>query len=228
MSCRLIRDDSPQPVEPLFASSAAPRVPGSVPAPWNPATAAGDAAAASGSEIRRLQARIHDLEQQLERSVADARANALREGEAKGCEKAASATQPVLDKLVGAIAGLGALRARMREEAEADLVQLSLAIARRILRRELTVDPEAIQGLVRAALDRMQIRDITHIRLYPGHEDVVRRCLTAYHAGGIELVCDPAMGPGDFVIETKRGNLEASMETQLAEIERGFADRIAR
>jgi len=169
---------------------------------------------------------VRELEAAALRNAETVRTAALREGEASGYEKAAAAARPVMEKLATAIADIGAMRARVRGEAEQDLVTLSLAIARRILRREISVDPDAVQGLVRSALEKLQSRDITRVRVFPGHEDAVRRCLAAAHAGSVELLPDPAMQAGDILVETSRGNLDASVETQLREIERGFADRL--
>ena len=62
------------------------------------------------------------------------------------------------------------LRARLRREAEADMVQLALAIARRVLRRELAVDPDALHGLVLAALEKLQgAGDLAAYRVHPSH-----------------------------------------------------------
>ena len=49
-------------------------------------------------------------------------------------------------------------------------------------------------------------------------------------AGGrlVEVVADAAREPGSVVFETERGNLDASVESQLREIERGLADRMRR
>jgi flagellar biosynthesis/type III secretory pathway protein FliH len=41
-----------------------------------------------------------------------------------------------------------------------------------------------------------------------------------------ELVADPALPPGGLVFETSRGDLEASIDNQLREIERGLTDRL--
>jgi flagellar biosynthesis/type III secretory pathway protein FliH len=42
----------------------------------------------------------------------------------------------------------------------------------------------------------------------------------------VEVVADSAMGPGDVVFETERGDLDASVASQLEEIRRGLADRL--
>jgi hypothetical protein len=62
---------------------------------------------------------------------------------------------------------------------------------------------------------------------HPEHEAAVRACLAAT-AGtvDIEVIGDGALERGSAVFETARGSLDASAETQLAEIERGLTDRL--
>ena len=57
----------------------------------------------------------------------------------------------------------------------ADLVRLSTAIASRILHREITLDPDSVHGLLRAAFDKVQAREITRIFVHPAHQEAVRR-----------------------------------------------------
>jgi flagellar assembly protein FliH len=224
MSCRVIREDTPDKVQALFATEPR-RKPQADFEPWRIGP---DQPTALPAEIASLREQVRELEATATRGVTEAREAAFREGEAAGFERAETAGRPVLEKLARAIVDVGSLRGRIREETESDLLTLSIAIARRILRRELTVDPDVIGGLVRAALDKVQTKDVINVRVYPGHHDAIRRCLNSSNVPGIELVSDAALQPGDVVIETKRGNLEASIDTQLAEIERGFADRMKR
>ena len=58
------------------------------------------------------------------------------------------------------------MRQRFRQEAEEDIVKLALAIARRVLHRELTVAPDALLGLVKAALEKIEAREV-HTRAHP-------------------------------------------------------------
>jgi flagellar assembly protein FliH len=41
-------------------------------------------------------------------------------------------------------------------------------------------------------------------------------------------VADASREPGAVIFETQRGNLDASIESQLQEIERGLTDRLGR
>jgi flagellar assembly protein FliH len=42
----------------------------------------------------------------------------------------------------------------------------------------------------------------------------------------VELAADKTLARGAVVFETNRGNLDASVETQLREIEQGLTDRL--
>lgn len=223
MSCRLLRNAEGCSIVPLFETSRDKAVPAGC-QPWTPQTSG--SSAELGDELTRLRQRVRDLESDAGKKTDEARSAGLREGEALGYEKAEAASRPMMDRLTVAISEISGLRSRIRDESEHDLVTLSLSIARRVLRREVSVDPDAIHGLVRAALDKLQARDITLIRVFPGHEDAIRRSLTAAHLPALQILSDPALSPGDVIVETSRGNLDASVDTQLSEIERGFADRL--
>ena len=90
------------------------------------------------------------------------------------------------------------------------------------------MDPDAIHGVVKAALERVQTKDICLVRVHPEYLARVRAFFESSGIAGLEITSDPSLQPGGLVLETKRGNLDASIETQLKEIERGFTDRIAK
>jgi flagellar assembly protein FliH len=188
------------------------------------------AAAASASEPQPdFSLQLGQLQRESEQRIREAHAAGMRDGEAAGRGRAASELQPVIDRLTRSIEELAGLRARLRSEAEADLVKLSLAIARRVLRRELAIDPEALHGLVLGALEKLQGQEICRVKVHPSHAAMVTACLRQIATGSnVEIVPDPSREPGAIVFETARGNLDASVESQLQEIERGLADRLKR
>ena len=146
----------------------------------------------------------------------------------ESCKNEAEAqVRPLIERLSQNIKSLAELRPRLRRNAEEDLVKLSIAVARRILNRELSIDPSSIQGVVRVALEKLQSREITRIRVHAAHESAIRSCLTGVgSANQIQLVADSSLQLGDLIFETSQGDFDASLESQLREIERGFADRL--
>jgi len=168
-------------------------------------------------------------QQDRERIEQEAYQRGFSEGKNVGQQQAKAELQPVLDQLGKSLAALSSLRSRIRAEAEGDLLKLAISIARRVLHRELTLEPESIEGLIRVALEKLQSRELCRIRVHPDQEGTIRNALERFsNSQKVELVADSSMQCGDVVFETAHGNLDASIESQLREIERGFADRMRR
>jgi flagellar assembly protein FliH len=215
MSSRVLLPDDRRRVEAiLWRDATAPR------RPAEPAAHAREQPYEAAKELARAE---------WEQRVAEARSIGLREGEAAGRGRAEAELRATLERLARSIEEIAALRSRLRREAEADTVKLALAIARRVIRRELAVDPETLHGLVLAALEKLQAREICRVRVHPAQVEGVAALLRK-SAGGIaiEVVPDASRDPGVVVFETERGNLDASVESQLGEIERGLADSLRR
>ena len=181
------------------------------------------------------QADAADLERRLmeaglahQTELAQSKQNAFQEGMRQGRGEAAVAVNECNEKLAKTLAELGTFKRKLRADAEREVVKLSLAIARRILNRELATDPDALQGIVHAALGKLQARDIWQVRIGPHGSDTLNAVLERAGLGGtVKVKIDPALHPGDLIIETPAGELDASVNTQLHEIERGFTERLA-
>ena len=102
-------------------------------------------------------------------------------------------------------------------------MRLALAIARRILRRELSVDPESLLGLLKAGLEKIESAETHRVRVHPEHASILRGLLEGA-ARPIQVAADPGLPVGAVIFETSRGSVDVGMETQLKEIERGFVD----
>lgn len=150
------------------------------------------------------------------------------EGRTVGHSQAAAELQPVMDRLTRSLSDLASIRNRVRKAAESDLLKLAIAVARRVLHRELTLDPGSIEGLIRVALEKLESRDLCRVRVHPDQEPVIRTLLGRFSAASVELIPDPTLQCGDVMFETSHGTLDGSIEAQLQEIERGFADRLRR
>jgi flagellar assembly protein FliH len=183
-----------------------PPAPGSVPEPVLP-----------GPEPK------DDIEQRL----AAARQQGFEEGQAAIRPTFAAQVEAMQMKLARSIEELTGLRLRYRREAEQDVVALALAVARRILHRELTMLPEALLGLVKAALDKMEAREVHQVRVSRPDAAMVRQFFEQMGLPQrVEVIADPNLAAGGVILESSRGLLDASVDTQLAEIERGFADLV--
>lgn len=206
--------------------SAAPRLiwpsaPGSAPAICVPSGENENAVHATGDA-----GRFAELERQAERRAREGREAGYAEGQSAGRAAAVADLQPVLEKLARAIQEIAGLRPQLMRDAAADLVSLSVGIARRILHRQLSVDADALEALVGGALEKMAGQEICRVRIHPDLEPGIRKALVREGRAGLPLIADQTLERGAVLLETARGKLDASLETQLAEIGRGLADRL--
>lgn len=152
----------------------------------------------------------------------------FKQGEAMGRQSALAEFDEKMKAASRAIENAASHKSRLRQEAERDVVSLALAVARRIVRRQIQVDEEAILGLVKAAFDNASLREITQVRVHPQFVAVVQKHLQSVGAPvSIQLTGDASLELGGVILETARGCLDASADTQLDEIGRGFADAMS-
>ena len=142
------------------------------------------------------------------------------------CQRSLAAARAEIDK---ALAAFAVERQSYFHRVEKEIVQLSLSIARKIMRREAQVDPLVLAGVVRVALERIGSDSSVRMRVHPAEIEPWRSC---FHqdAGTTpvpELVGDPQLERFRCVLETAQGSSEIGLETQLNEIEQGFAELLA-
>ena len=198
-----------------------------VPVSWRSAGKQAHAAEAGKSVIS--ESRASEIQQETEARVRAAYGQGLAAGEAAVREHSQQKLDPVLNGLNGVILELASLRKRFRVEAEDDTMKLAIAIARRVLYRELSADPDAILGLVKAAFSKLNARETHRLRVSPSDAAAIQEHRTRLQIPpAIEIVSDGSLTPGSAIFETARGDLDASVETQLAEIDRGLTDVLKR
>jgi flagellar assembly protein FliH len=215
MSCRLIKDEKMVQTQPMvWMRGAAPPAPAGQTAHPNlylePAKVTEERPSA-------------DALREMEQRIAESYQRGLREGEAAATERMAQQVSAKVEQMGRSIEQLALQRGKVQREAEPELVRLSMAIARRIVRRELSVDPESLLGLVKAGLEKIESSEVHRVRVHPEHVQVLNRFLEGA-AGPIEIAADPGLPVGGVIFETSRGLLDTGLETQLKEIERGFVD----
>ena len=112
---------------------------------------------------------------------------------------------------------------------ESEIVQLALAIARKILHREAQLDPRALAGIVRVTLEKLDAGTTVHLHVN-AKEAADWRHYFACQMEGVpvpEVHEDPAIPAGECRIETSLGATEVGFQSQLKEIETGLLDMLA-
>lgn len=175
------------------------------------------------------ETRVSEIQQEAEARVRAAYDQGFAAGEAAAQQKSQQRIEPVLNGLNTLIAELAGMRKRVRAEAEDDAVKLALAVARRVLYRELATDPEAILGLVKAAFGKLNARETLRLRVSPADAVTIEEHRAKLQIPpALEIAADGSLVRGSAIFETSRGDLDASVDTQLAEIDRGLTDALKR
>lgn len=168
-------------------------------------------------------------EGELRAKEEQARVVGIREGETQArsrFEREITAERQVLAK---AVQDFARDRENYFSHVEAEVVKLAIGIARKILHREVQVDPLLLAGVVRVALDKIAAGTSVRLRVHPDHVYAWHDFFSNQQEHRVvpELLGDASLGMGQCVLETALGTTELTLEAQLAEIERGFFDLLA-
>jgi flagellar assembly protein FliH len=166
-------------------------------------------------KIRLLEAGLHSGQQE-----------AFEDGRRQGEREAQAALAPVLGRMTNAIAELIGMRPELRRRAEKDAVELSMKIAQRVLHRELSIDSNALNALARVVFDRLARAETWELTVHPQFANAIHGALPAGSADRVRIEADPSCSPGTFVVRYSDGVIDASVDSQLAEINRGLTDRL--
>ncbi|HEX4136670.1 MAG TPA: FliH/SctL family protein [Bryobacteraceae bacterium] len=188
----------------------------------------GDAGSqASPTEILELRSKVEELNSLLEREKKEAWELGYRAGDAAARQSLEGEIRETTSRLASAVSEIASQRPETIRRAEGDTVRLSIEIARRVLHREITVDPAALTALVSAALEKLRNQEIQRVRIHPDLSKLLKSLLEQYgRSAAIEVIPDVSLPLGGVTFEIARGSLDASVETQLREIERGLVDQI--
>ncbi|MGA3263215.1 MAG: FliH/SctL family protein [Terracidiphilus sp.] len=110
---------------------------------------------------------------------------------------------------------------------EHEVVELALAVAARILRREAQMDPLLLTGAVRVALGQLSASTQVRLRVPPAELELWIETIALLPNLAVKPVVMAGEGMllGDCAIETELGSVDLGIRAQLGEIERGFFDR---
>ena len=144
-------------------------------------------------------------------------------GERAGLEAGGKRADAMLRRVAQTIDELTGLRATIVRETERQMVDLALALARRVVDRELTLAPDLVAAMAHVALERLGEQTPATIRLNPADYSVVTAGRGEQWAGThVSVVPDPAVTRGGCVVESDFGVIDASGDAQLGELARAL------
>ena len=154
-----------------------------------------------------------------------ARAAGLRDGETRALAGYEREIQECRKSVADALGEFARQRGEYFLAVEREVVQLALAIARKILRREAQLDPLLLAGMVRVALDQIHEAGKVTVRVHPAQASDFRIFLSQQlPENPPQVLEDPSLDLAGCVLETSLGKTEIGPQIQLKEIEQGLLD----
>jgi type III secretion protein L len=184
---------------------------------------------------RRIEAAVWDADRRVREMVAAAETEARRivaEAESARARLFAEATESGRvegqTRAAAAITGAALVRDRILRDADREVIALALAVARKVLGREVASAPEAVANLAAAALAEARERREVVLRVSPADVATIRaaegRLAAALARAPLEIREDPSLERGAAIVDTEAGRIDARVETQLEAIARAIEE----
>lgn len=120
----------------------------------------------------------------------------------------------------------------LKKSWEETMLRLSVRVAEKIIGEHLQLHPDTIVGIVRQALEGSRFGKHLTIQVSEPEAQEVRRHVQRLKdslgfSSEIEIVASPNLAPGDCVIESELGIVDARLETQLKCLEDALTRGVA-
>jgi flagellar assembly protein FliH len=184
----------------------------------------------SPSEAQR---HVEFMMQQAQLQVAGWKEEAHRAGweagHSEGQKRAEAEAAETLKHIQRVAESVLEAKAKFLASAQAELGQLAVAIARKIIGRELSLNPKVISDIVARSIKLAQIKGACRIRVHPTDYELLApmwEAIPSFQQPSQmwELVPDEQVSRGGCLIEVSGGTVDGQLEAQLAQIAAAFED----
>jgi flagellar assembly protein FliH len=188
------------------------------PAPLPVVAAADRAAPSTPPELSHAehQARLAALER-------DAFAKGYAQGERAGTEAGTKRVEAMIRRVAQTLEELAQLRKLIVRQTEREMVQLALTIARRLVLREVSLDPTLVAAMAHVALERLGEAAPATIKLHPEDYAAISAQRGDSWAGAqVRVVPDASVARGGCLVESAFGTVDGSLDAQVEEMARAL------
>jgi flagellar assembly protein FliH len=158
----------------------------------------------------------------LERAAFD---SGYLQGQKSGKELAEQKLEAATLKYSEALQEVSSLKDVLRTQVEREVVKLAVEVAKKIVYREIRIDPAIIQTLVRVALSHVADKSSVTIHLSPVDYTYLlkqRPELAQAEGKDIAYLADNSIEQGGCLIRTECGDIDARIEEKFREVENAF------
>lgn len=150
----------------------------------------------------------------------------FQQGYEEGLRRGLAEQSELSSRLAALLQGVVGDTEELIRDLEDQVVELALAVAEKVIAREVRTDREVVIEVVRAAL--AEVHDVTElrIRVHPDDLDLVeprwQQMLPRYVSERSELVPDELVERGGVVVESRIGHVDGQLKTRLSQVVNTF------
>jgi len=180
------------------------------------------AAQEEGEKIR-AQAKAEGFEEGRRSAIEEGMQQGMEAGQQQALMEKSQALGEAVATLVEASQQIEQSRAALEAEVLQDVVELSLAVARRVTKRQGELDPLVLQENLRDALRLVIHAADLRIAIHPSQHATLDEALPALQLefpqlAHVAMIEDAALAPGGCRVLTRGGKIDADLDAQLDRI----------
>ncbi len=137
-----------------------------------------------------------------------------QEGERIGKQMGEKMVETVVRRYDKSVVEIAQAHKNLIEEMEEQTVRLAVEISRKIVQRELTVDPDLITAVAAVALKRVHGHQALTLRVSRYDCERVRKAIAEVNPG-VVVKDDVTLERGDFVVDTAQTHLDGRISSQV-------------
>jgi flagellar assembly protein FliH len=144
-----------------------------------------------------------------------------------GREAAQVDVQAMAETFARSLEQLATFQKNLRVRYERELLLVALGVARKVVQHELQERPDIWMAMIRSAITQAVDRERIVVRVPPqlasflaGRGDALREGLDEVRE--LQVVADPALPPGGCIVESRWGDVDIGVDTQLEAAERAL------
>lgn len=148
----------------------------------------------------------------------------VKAGETRAYEETKEAVEARLARLDELASQLLSPIEDQQEAVEAAFVNLSMAVVRSVIHRELQMDSTQVRALVRTAMTQLpEPHEQLRIRVHPDDVEVIRTTAERYGAD-TRVVADEALMPGGCIVESDHSLVDYTVEKRFQKVVQQMLD----
>ncbi len=165
------------------------------------------------AEARGILKEARDKAQYLERQAYE---EGFQQGQKDGREVGQRSMEQLVQQFQDLVNALIRDREELYRQREQDLVNLVLLISRKIVVRELKIQPEAILEIVTAGFQLLTDTEDIKLHINPQDYELLQWAPQDEWPPGVEMVQDGTISAGGFLMKTGTGEIDGTVKNRWA------------